>query len=65
MLTVLVDYDAGNLHSAEKGFQRMARETGAGEVLVSSRPEDVAARRPRGAARRRRLSGLQGAVARP
>lgn len=41
-LTVLVDYDSGNLHSAQKAFQRMARETGAGEVLVSSRPEDVA-----------------------
>ena len=42
MLTVLVDYDSGNLHSAEKAFQRMALETKAGEVLVSSRPEDVA-----------------------
>ena len=42
MLTVLVDYDSGNLHSAEKAFQRMAAETGAGEILVSSRPEDVA-----------------------
>ena len=41
-LTVLVDYDSGNLHSAEKAFQRMATETGAGAVLVSSRPEDVA-----------------------
>jgi glutamine amidotransferase len=41
-LTVLVDYEAGNLHSAEKAFQRMAAETGAGEVLVSGRPEDVA-----------------------
>ena len=41
-LTVLVDYDSGNLHSAEKAFQRMAVETGAGEVLVSSHPEDVA-----------------------
>jgi glutamine amidotransferase len=41
-LTVLVDYDSGNLHSAEKAFQRMAIETGAGSVLVSSRPEDVA-----------------------
>ncbi len=40
-LTVLVDYDSGNLHSAEKAFQRMAAETGAGEVIVSSRPEDV------------------------
>jgi imidazole glycerol-phosphate synthase subunit HisH len=42
MLTVLVDYDSGNLHSAEKAFQRMAAEGGHGEVLVSSRPEDVA-----------------------
>jgi len=41
MLTVLVDYDSGNLHSAEKAFQRMARETDAGQVVVSSRPEDV------------------------
>ena len=41
-LTVLVDYDSGNLHSAEKAFQRMAAETNAGEILVSSRPEDVA-----------------------
>ena len=42
MLTVLVDYDSGNLHSAAKAFQRMADETGTGQVLVSSRPEDVA-----------------------
>ena len=42
MLTVLVDYDSGNLHSAEKAFQRMALEVGGGEVLVSSRPGDVA-----------------------
>ena len=41
-LTVLVDYDSGNLHSAEKAFQRMAAEVDAGEILVSSRPEDVA-----------------------
>lgn len=42
MLTVLVDYDSGNLHSAEKAFQRMAAEVGAGQILVTSRPEDVA-----------------------
>ena len=41
MLTVLVDYDSGNLHSAQKAFERMAAETG-GTILVSSRPEDVA-----------------------
>jgi imidazole glycerol-phosphate synthase subunit HisH len=42
MLTALVDYDSGNLHSAEKAFQRMAAETGGGDILVTSRPEDVA-----------------------
>jgi imidazole glycerol-phosphate synthase subunit HisH len=42
MLTVLVDYDSGNLHSAEKAFQRMGAEDGRGQILVSSRPEDVA-----------------------
>ena len=41
-LAVLVDYDSGNLHSAEKAFQRMALEVGSGEVIVSSHPEDVA-----------------------
>ena len=41
-LTVLIDYDSGNLHSAEKAFQRMAAEVGAGNVIVTSRPEDVA-----------------------
>ena len=42
MLTVLIDYAAGNLHSAEKAFQRMALEAGAGEILVSPHAEDVA-----------------------
>ena len=41
MLTVLIDYESGNLHSAQKAFERMARETGAGEVIVTSNPEDV------------------------
>ncbi|MCJ8140320.1 imidazole glycerol phosphate synthase subunit HisH [Falsirhodobacter halotolerans] len=41
MLTVLVDYDSGNLHSAEKAFQRMAADVG-GTVIVTDRPEDVA-----------------------
>ncbi|MEM8632689.1 MAG: imidazole glycerol phosphate synthase subunit HisH [Pseudomonadota bacterium] len=41
MLTALIDYDSGNIHSAEKAFQRMARETDAGEVVVTDRPEDV------------------------
>jgi len=41
-LTVLIDYESGNLHSAAKAFQRMANETGGGQVLVSGRAEDVA-----------------------
>lgn len=42
MTTLLVDYDSGNLHSAQKAFERMAREVDGGDILVSSRPEDVA-----------------------
>ena len=42
MLTVLVDYDSGNLHSAEKALSRMALKVGGGDILVTSRPEDVA-----------------------
>ena len=42
MTTVLIDYDSGNLHSAEKAFQRMAAEGGHGPVVVTSDPETVA-----------------------
>lgn len=42
MLTVIIDYESGNLHSAEKAFQRMATETGTGQVLVTDKAEDVA-----------------------
>ncbi len=42
MLTALVDYDSGNLHSAQKAFARMAAEVGGGEVIVTSDPRDVA-----------------------
>ncbi len=42
MTTVLVDYESGNLHSAQKAFERMSAEAGAGEVIVSARPEDIA-----------------------
>ncbi|MEX0969694.1 MAG: imidazole glycerol phosphate synthase subunit HisH [Paracoccaceae bacterium] len=42
MTTVIVDYESGNLHSVAKSFERMARETGAGAVLVSSDPADLA-----------------------
>jgi glutamine amidotransferase len=41
MSTVIVDYESGNLHSAEKAFQRMAAEVGAGPVIVTSDPEVV------------------------
>ncbi len=46
MLTALVDYDSGNLHSAQKAFERMARETGTGTVVVT-RDADVVARADR------------------
>ncbi|MCG6901714.1 MAG: imidazole glycerol phosphate synthase subunit HisH [Rhodobacter sp.] len=42
MLTAIIDYDSGNLHSAEKAFQRMAQEAGAGTVTVTSDPDVVA-----------------------
>ncbi|WP_375281701.1 imidazole glycerol phosphate synthase subunit HisH [Pseudooctadecabacter sp.] len=41
MTTVLIDYDSGNLHSAQKAFERMAAETGAGAVRVTSDPDVV------------------------
>jgi len=40
--TVIIDTESGNLHSAEKAFQRMAREADAGEVVVTSDPDVVA-----------------------
>ncbi|MBW6416789.1 imidazole glycerol phosphate synthase subunit HisH [Celeribacter sp. PS-C1] len=42
MLTALVDYDSGNLHSAHKAFERMARENGSGTIVVTSEPDVVA-----------------------
>lgn len=46
MLTAIIDYESGNLHSAEKAFQRMAQELDAGEVVVTS-DADVVARADR------------------
>ncbi len=46
MLTAIIDYDSGNLHSAHKAFERMARETDAGDVIVTS-DSDVVARADR------------------
>ena len=42
MTTVIVDYDSGNLHSAQKAFERMAAETDAGAVVVSGDADVVA-----------------------
>ncbi|SHG97831.1 imidazole glycerol phosphate synthase subunit HisH [Marivita hallyeonensis] len=42
MLTAIIDYESGNLHSAEKAFQRMAAEVGAGEVVVTAEADVVA-----------------------
>ncbi|MGR3650866.1 MAG: imidazole glycerol phosphate synthase subunit HisH [Roseovarius sp.] len=41
MTTVIVDYESGNLHSAQKAFQRMARETGTGAVIVTADPDTI------------------------
>ncbi len=44
MLTVIVDYGSGNLHSAAKSFERAARELGSDiRIEVSGVPERVAA----------------------
>jgi glutamine amidotransferase len=42
MITALIDYESGNLHSAEKAFQRMAREVDGGKVVVTADPDLVA-----------------------
>lgn len=41
MTCVIVDYNSGNLRSAEKSFQRMAQELDAGDVVVSADPDQV------------------------
>ncbi|RFP85939.1 imidazole glycerol phosphate synthase subunit HisH [Rhodobacteraceae bacterium 63075] len=41
MLTAIVDYESGNLHSAHKAFERMAREGGFGDVIVTSEPDTI------------------------
>jgi glutamine amidotransferase len=46
MLTAIIDYESGNLHSAEKAFQRMAVETNAGDIVVTG-DADVVARADR------------------
>ncbi len=42
MSVVIIDYGSGNLRSAEKSFERAAREANLGlDVLVSNNPDDV------------------------
>src|ERR1700685_3091038 len=43
-VVAIIDYGSGNLHSAQKAFERAAREAGLSrEVKVTARPEDVLA----------------------
>ncbi len=46
MTVAIVDYGSGNLHSAEKSFQRMSRET-TGETIVVTADADVVRRADR------------------
>lgn len=41
MTCAIIDYGSGNLHSAQKSFQRMQRETGGPRILVTADPEEV------------------------
>jgi imidazole glycerol-phosphate synthase subunit HisH len=44
MTVAIIDYGSGNLHSAQKAFERAAREAGLSRaVKVTSRPEDLRA----------------------
>jgi imidazole glycerol-phosphate synthase subunit HisH len=42
MTVAIIDYGSGNLHSAAKAFERVAREQSyKGKVIVTSKPEDL------------------------
>ncbi len=41
MLTAIIDYESGNLHSAQKAFQKMAQDTDAGDVIITDKAEVV------------------------
>lgn len=47
MSTAILDYGSGNLRSAEKAFQRMADETGAGGPIVLTADPEIARRADR------------------
>lgn len=42
--TVIIDYGSGNLHSAQKSFERAARENGAGDIIrLTNDPAEIKA----------------------
>ncbi|WP_316013801.1 imidazole glycerol phosphate synthase subunit HisH [Roseobacter sp. HKCCA0434] len=41
MSCAIIDYESGNLHSVQKSFERMRREVGGPEILVTSDPDAV------------------------
>jgi glutamine amidotransferase len=45
--TAIIDYGSGNLHSAQKAFERAARETGVGENVCVTRDPDIIRRAER------------------
>jgi len=42
VLTAIIDYESGNLHSAHKAFERMAREVDGGDIVVTGDASVVA-----------------------
>ena len=47
MTVALIDYGAGNLRSAEKGLERVAREIGRNQTVLLTRDPDVVAKADR------------------
>ena len=43
MTTAIIDYGSGNLHSAQKAFERAARETGVTDAIIVTNDPGVEA----------------------
>ena len=41
MLTAIVDYRSGNLHSARKAFEKISLSNNLGSVVVTSNPDVI------------------------
>ena len=41
MLTAIVDYSSGNLHSARKAFEKISASNNLGSVVVTSNPDVI------------------------